>query len=182
MKYRHLLGVLIALNIPVALAEQGSNADYIATYDAIIPVANQDLDNYRGGFQFKKDYIVNIGLTIKTAIDGNVMLNSKIANLVIQNGKLKNLATSDNPTSEEEVSLINVVQQGSGNHISTDDIATSNIPSSVNASSVTNIIQNTIDNSVIGLNTIIDVDAQIGEALKQVRASKQLEEAIMASF
>jgi len=182
MKYRHLLGVLIALNIPVALAEQGSNADYIATYDAIIPVANQDLDNYRGGFKFEKDYIVNIGLTIKTAIDGNVMLHSKIANLVIQNGNLKNLTSSANPTSEEKVSLVNIVQQGSGNHISIDDIASSNIPSTVNASSITNIVQNTIDNSVIGLNTIIDIDAQIGDALKQVRASKQLEEAIMANY
>jgi len=184
MKYRYLFGVMIALNIPVGevVANPNTNASSLLTLNYVNPLDDKQLDSYRGGFKFQNDYIVNIGLSIKTAIDGNVMLNSKIANLVIQNGNLKNLALSSSEQNQQEVGLVNVIQNGGGNHISVDEISSSYRPEVVSASSITNIVQNTLDNSVIGLSTIVDVDAQVGSALQQVRVAKQLEEAVMARF
>ncbi|MBD0785720.1 hypothetical protein HUO09_05165 [Vibrio sp. Y2-5] len=183
MKYRYLFGVMIALNIPVGevVANPNTNADSLLMVGSVNPLDDQQLASYRGGFKFQNDYIVNIGLSIKTAIDGNVMLNSRIANLVIKNGNLKNLAITSEQ-SQQDVGLVNVIQNGGGNHISVDEISSSYRPEVVTASSITNIVQNTLDNSVIGLSTIVDVDAQVGSALQQVRVAKQLEEAVMARF
>lgn len=46
-------------------------------------------------------------------------------------------------------------------------------------SSIINIIQNTTDNSVIGLSTLVDIDAQVSGVMQQIRANQQLEDALL---
>ncbi len=67
---------------------------------------------------FSDNYVVNIGLSITTAIDGNVMFHSKIADMIIENGSLRyentvvatavNDDVKDNST-EGDTGLVNVV-------------------------------------------------------------------------
>lgn len=197
MKYRLLLGAIFALNIPVSgvFASQSENVLFNSNLDEPFVINDQQLDKYRGGFRLQDDYIVNIGLSITTAIDGNVMLNSQIANLVIENGSLKSQSlqaskeiadtkfvskAEDNIT--KDVGLVNVIQVGSGNFIETSGGSPSYRQAVVSASSITNIVQNSLDNRSIGVNTVVDIDAQVTESLKQMRATKQLNEAVMSRF
>lgn len=55
----------------------------------LTPLSNLSLEEYRGGFQITDEYIINIGLSITTTINGDDILNTNIANLVIENGNLK---------------------------------------------------------------------------------------------
>ncbi|GAM67946.1 hypothetical protein JCM19236_2101 [Vibrio sp. JCM 19236] len=42
-----------------------------------------------------------------------------------------------------------------------------------------NIIQNTVDNSVIGINTIVDIDARVDSINKQIQADLRLKDALL---
>ncbi len=183
MKYRNLFGALVMLNIPVSVFAASSYELVLldGNDEVIKPMDEQQLAGYRGGFAAQNDYIVNIGLSITTAIDGDIMLNSKIANLLIENGSLTTLTLYGDQDSNGS-GLVNVIQNGAGNEFSIQDVTSSYRPDIVTAASITNVIQNTLDNSSIGLSTIVDIDAQVGDALKQVRIAKQLEEAVMARF
>ncbi|MDZ5516701.1 hypothetical protein [Vibrio fluvialis] len=149
-------------------------------------LTNQQLNTYRGGFKFNNDYIVNIGLRITTAVNGETIFNSKLANFVIENGALK--ASHLSKTSEKSVDndLINVIQVGNNNYAttstSTAQMQASFKPNAADLSSISNVIQNSVDNSVIGLSTIIDVEAQVGGVIKQIRIDKQIDDAIMSRF
>ncbi len=188
MKYRLLLGAILALNIPVSGVFAGQNNDLFvdAHLRKVNPLEDKLLDTYRGGFSFGDNYVVNIGLSITTAIDGNVMFRSKIADMIIENGSLtyKNTTVDDTVASgtEDNAGLLNVVQVGSGNNVEVEGTTPSPTTSVANASNITNIIQNTLDNRVIGLNTVVDVNAEVADALKQARVAKQLEDAVLSRF
>ncbi len=161
------------------------------------PLPQSSLAQYRGGFQVTNDYIINIGLSITTTINGQDVFNSNIANLVIENGNLSNFNTNhrldDSSQNQLDQSLVNIIQLGEGNSIEDQTIAdhitgTPQLPNfqqsgTINAelinSSIINIIQNTTDNSVIGLSTIIDIDAQVNGVIQQIRANRQLEDALL---
>ncbi|EHY1000122.1 hypothetical protein K2B99_003442, partial [Vibrio parahaemolyticus] len=67
----------------------------------LTPLSNSSLEEYRGGFQITDEYIINIGLSITTTINGDDILNTNIANLVIENGNLKNIsANSENQSGD----------------------------------------------------------------------------------
>ncbi|KPM97089.1 hypothetical protein AOG25_17155, partial [Vibrio alginolyticus] len=46
-------------------------------------------------------------------------------------------------------------------------------------SSIINIIQNTKDNSIIGLSTLVDIDAQVNGVIREIKANQQLEDALL---
>lgn len=171
----------------------------------LTPVASDTLSSYRGGFRLKNDYVINIGLSITTSINGMTLFNTRIAHLMIQNGNLKRVPTPKTPDSRVEGSdvssggVVNVVQVGEGNSVEEApvvpvvesitnpampiDSGTGNTtPTVVDTSTITNIIQNTLDNSVLGLNTVVDIDAQVGDVIKQIQVNQKLDDAILSSF
>lgn len=170
------------MNIPVfgVFASQNHEPSVNSSLNKLIPLEDYQLDTFRGGFNFGDNYVVNIGLTITTAIDGNVMYRSKIAEMVIENGSLRYNDSVAGRT-KGDTGLVNVVQVGRGNNIKVEGI-TPSATSVANASNITNIIQNTLDNRVIGLSTVVDVSAEVSEALKQARVAKQLEDAVLSRF
>ncbi|MFH0286208.1 hypothetical protein ACGRSR_01000 [Vibrio owensii] len=157
---------------------------------ALKPVPDESLAEMRGGFQLTDDYVINIGLSITTTINGQDILNTTIANLVIENGSLTNISGSNNPNGSGALDqgIVNIIQFGEGNFIgdntaNTPDMPGSNQPNIINSdfinSSIINIIQNTTDNSVIGLSTLVDIDAQVSGVMQQIRANQQLEDALL---
>lgn len=154
------------------------------------PLPQSSLAQYRGGFQVTSDYVINIGLSVITSINGQDIFNSSIANLVIENGILSNINANQGALDQ---SLINIVQIGEGNSIEDETISdqitgmpqipnfqqSDIINSEFINSSIVNIIQNTTDNSVIGLSTIIDIDAQVSGVIQQIRANNRLEDALL---
>ncbi|MCR9944600.1 hypothetical protein [Vibrio owensii] len=154
---------------------------------ALKPVPDESLAEMRGGFQLTDDYVINIGLSITTTINGQDILNTTIANLVIENGSLTNISGSNNPNGGGALDqgIVNIIQFGEGNFIgdNTPDMPSSNQPNIISSdfinSSIINIIQNTTDNSVIGLSTLVDIDAQVSGVMQQIRANQQLEDALL---
>ncbi len=156
------------------------------------PLLDDELALYRGGFHVTDDYIINIGLSITTLINGENILNTNIANLVIENGNLSNALTNDDSSysddSQLNQNLVNIIQLGEGNIIGNDitdstQVISSQQPNVISTellnSSIINIIQNTTDNSTIGLSTLIDIDAQVDGVIQQIRANQQLEDALL---
>ncbi|WP_261815318.1 hypothetical protein [Vibrio gallicus] len=138
---------------------------------------NQTLSTLRGGFRLANDYVVDIGISISAAVNGENIYRSTIASLVFKNGTLTAKSRASIGSTPQQENLVNVVQVGGGNVIEEPQ----NISGQPGAtgSSVINIIQNTLDNSVIGLNTIVDVDAQVDSLNKQIQADLRLKDALL---
>ncbi len=159
------------------------------------PLQDNELALYRGGFQVTDDYIINIGLSITALVNGENIFSTNIANLVIENGILTNQFSSDAPSysgsPQLNQNLVNVIQIGEGNIIGDNITNSPQTPGSLQPeivgsellnSSIINIIQNTTDNSNIGLNTLVDIDAQVDGVIQQIRANQQLEDALLNHF
>ncbi|MEZ8966748.1 hypothetical protein BCT04_09620 [Vibrio breoganii] len=145
---------------------------------------NKTLSTLRGGFQLSNDYVIDIGISITAAVNGKNMYQTTIANLVFRNGTLTakpiNNDSSGNPV---DTNLINVVQVGEGNIIestsSRTDPSEPTKPDLTTGPSIINIIQNTLDNSVLGLSTVVDVDARVESVNKQIRDDLRLKESLL---
>ncbi|MEX3074094.1 hypothetical protein AB3Y13_20230 [Vibrio alginolyticus] len=186
-----ILSLLIpALILPVLSA----NADEL-NLNELEPMPDNELAIYRGGFQVADDYIINIGLSVTALLNGENIFRTNIANLVIENGNLTNVFASDAPSDSHppqlNQNLVNIIQIGEGNIIgdnitSSPQTSGSQQPNIVDSellnSSIINIIQNTTDNSNIGLNTLVDIDAQVDGVIQQIRANQQLEDALLNHF
>lgn len=145
---------------------------------------NTTLSTLRGGFQLSNDYVIDIGISITAAVNGKNIYQTTIANLVFRNGTLSAEPTphSDNnfPTNP---SLVNVIQVGEGNIIEGADSQPSQTEPAkrdvIAGPSIINIIQNTLDDSVLGLNTVVDVDARVESVNKQIRNDLRLKESLL---
>lgn len=199
-----------------------SGQAYSATYqlNQLVPLQEHELSNYRGGFKFNDDFMVNIGLSIRTSINGEMLFTNHIANLTIQNGRLTARQQRVAPTTTT------VVQVGGGNSIALPMTSVTPLPANdepealqanaqqvdvspvngleanepqspkpqvnvsqtvaplplVNQTSITSIIQNSLDNTVLGFDTVINVDAQVGGVIKQIERSNKLQQALQFSF
>ena len=188
-----------------------SGQAYSAAYqlNQLVPLQDHELSNYRGGFKFNDDFMVNIGLSIRTSINGEMLFTNHIANLTIQNGRLTARQQRVAPTTTT------VVQVGGGNSIALPTTVTP-LPANdepealqaneaqsfkpqnsepqvnvsqtvaplpqVNQTSITSIIQNSLDNTVLGFDTVINIDAQVGGVMKQIERSTKLQQALQFSF
>lgn len=204
-----------------------SGQAYAATYqlNQLVPLQEHELSNYRGGFKFNDDFMVNIGLSIRTSINGEMLFTNHIANLTIQNGRLTARQQRVAPTTTT------VVQVGGGNSIALPVSTATSLPANdelealqanaqqvdvspvngleanesqsfepqspepqvnvsqtvaplpqVNQTSITSIIQNSLDNTVLGFDTVINIDAQVGGVMKQIERSNKLQQALQFSF
>ncbi|GAD80302.1 hypothetical protein [Vibrio ezurae] len=142
---------------------------------------NATLSELRGGFQLANDYIVDIGISISAAVNGKRFYRSTIANLVFKNGTLTAKSKPNIPTSAGQSGLVNIVKVGEGNIV--EDVPSqpdqSYISQTISTSSLINIIQNTLDNNVLGLDTVVDIDARVKGINKQIRDDIRLKGALL---
>ncbi|WP_423839858.1 hypothetical protein ONE56_10770 [Vibrio mytili] len=191
MFFKNMFFKSILLVCCIALPAVNASANNNVIVNRLEPISDNLLAQYRGGFRVNDEYVINIGLSITTTINGEDIFNSNIANLIIKNGNLTNIHSDNDPNSPNSAPLdqgiVNIVQLGEGNIIG-DNI---NPPSSLTSqqpditssefinSSIINIIQNTTDNNVIGLSTLVDIDAQVNGVIKQIQANQQLQDALL---
>ncbi len=166
---------------------------YATSYqlDSLDPLDNQELSGYRAGF-ISDDFMINIGLDIATSINGETLFNNSIANLFFQNGRL--VATQP----EAVVPTTTVVQVGGGNSVSLPNnnlVQTPNITQpqisvsqvtvplpSITQTAINRVIQNSLDDTVIGFETIVNVDAQVNGALRRLERSNKLHQSLQFNF
>ncbi|GEA62605.1 hypothetical protein [Vibrio comitans] len=167
------------LMLPISLL----HADELDMTDIQI-ADNYTLSTLRGGFRLSNDYVIDIGISITAAVNGKNIYQTTIANLVFRNGSLTaEPAPSSDNSLPESPSLVNVVQVGEGNFIegkaSQPNSPEPTKPDIVTGPGIINIIQNTLDNSVLGLNTVVDVDARVESVNKQIRDDLRLKESLL---
>ncbi|WP_261836059.1 hypothetical protein [Vibrio ishigakensis] len=173
MMARKLIVAFALCILPVSFL----HADEISLPESQV-VDNQTLSSMRGGFQIGGDYIVDIGISIAAAVNGENIYRTTIANLVFKNGTLTSTGGTSVGNEPVPANLVNVVQVGEGNVIENPPSPEAPTPGIVD-SSVINIIQNTVDNSVIGINTIVDIDARVDSINKQIQADLRLKDALL---
>lgn len=176
MGYKTTISGILLLLSSASISAEGYRADSIAHLIHQPPIAAETLSSYRGGFMISDNYIINIGLSITATIDGMQIFNTQIANLKIENGDLRGASV----TSSEASAIANVIQVGSGNDF---QIGSANAAEAIiGENSITHIIQNTLNNKVIHLNTALNIDAQVSSVIKQMQVNKKLEDSILSSF
>ncbi|EGU43164.1 hypothetical protein VII00023_18389 [Vibrio ichthyoenteri ATCC 700023] len=211
--------------------------------DRLEPLEEQALSNYRAGFKFKDDFVINIGLNIRTSINGDTLFTNRIANLMIQNGRfISSRPNTQIPTTtivqvglENAVSLPNTqtvvpepeaistptpsitppatevaattesgspspaitttlpaepesvanppVSQPTVASVSQVTVSQVVVPANVfDQAAINNIIQNTLDGTVVGFDTVIDIDAQVGSVIRQIERSNKLQQALQINL
>lgn len=159
--------------------------------DSLKPLENQELSSYRAGF-LGDDFMIDIGLDIATSINGKTLFNNRIANLFFQNGRL--VATQ--PEVVEPTTTI--VQVGGGNSVSLPNSTLVQTPETtqpqINVSQVTvplpsitqtainRVIQNSLDDTVIGFETMVNIDAQVNGTLRRLERSNKLQQSLQFNF
>ncbi|WED26509.1 hypothetical protein L3V77_16170 [Vibrio sp. DW001] len=169
-------------------------ASAMSIKDVGVPLSNTELSQYRGGFSFPSNRFINIGISITTSLNGRTFFNSHIANLLIKNGQVE----LDTQKPASDTGITNVIQNGSGNQF--EDISqlkdeqhkitrqhltntTQTEKPVINSSdTINNIIQNTVNNSVLGISTVVDINAPGAIILQSSQLRMKLDDAIMLSL
>lgn len=195
--------VKVVIGVLASMASMSVFADAIDIQQVqLTPMSQSKLALYRGGFQINRDYVINIGLSVRSSVNGQSVFNTQIANLVFENGQLLKQSANykvrqANPTDSSTTTtavpvtdVVNVVQVGEGNQIAGDvsvnpaalvnslDV-TNSTSASITSASITNVIQNTLDHSVLGVDTIVNIDAQVSGLVQQIRSRTKLQDALL---
>ncbi|MEH0740126.1 hypothetical protein H4F05_01280 [Vibrio cholerae] len=195
--------VKVVIGVLASMASMSVFADAIDIQQVqLTPMSQSRLALYRGGFQINRDYVINIGLSVRSSVNGQSVFNTQIANLVFENGQLLKQSANyqvrqANPTDSSTTTtavpvtdVVNVVQVGEGNQIAGDvsvnpaalvnslDV-TNSTSASITSASITNVIQNTLDHSVLGVDTIVNIDAQVSGLVQQIRSRTKLQDALL---
>jgi hypothetical protein len=134
----------------------------------LLTMSETEMSSIRGGFVSINDTIINIGLSISTALNGEKVFTSYIADLTIDNGVL---TASSSP--QAPVKPVSIVQNGEGNS------APETI--SIDTGSIASIIQNTSDGTTIRVETQLDIQADVNSFLERQVIFNRVENSILYS-
>ena len=128
------------------------------------------MSSIRGGFVSINDTLINIGLSITTALNGEKIFSSHIADLTILNGILMPASSS--------IGGGEVVQSGGDNPLEGNnfiDIEGINLSDG----SIANIFQNTADGATLRVETQLDIQADVDGFIRQQIQTNRMESAIL---
>ncbi|MGF1792956.1 hypothetical protein [Photobacterium profundum] len=131
----------------------------------LLTMSETEMSSIRGGFVSINDTIINIGLSISTALNGEKVFTSYIADLTIDNGVLTSTSSPVKPVS--------VVQNGEGN--------TAPTTINIDTGSIASVIQNTNDNTTIRVETQLDIQADVNSFLERQVIINRVENSILYS-
>ncbi|CAG22312.1 MULTISPECIES: hypothetical protein [Photobacterium] len=132
----------------------------------LLTMSETEMSSIRGGFVSINDTLINIGLSISTALNGEKVFTSYIADLTIDNGVLTSSSSSS-------VKPVSVVQNGEGN--------TAPEMISIDTGSIASIIQNTNDNTTIRVETQLDIQADVNSFIERQVIYNRIENSILYS-
>ncbi|PSW05173.1 hypothetical protein [Photobacterium lipolyticum] len=156
-------GAALMANATISL-QSLDNLDF-----GLVTMSEAEMSSVRGGFQSIGDTIINIGLSISTALNGEKIFSSHIADLTIFNGVLMPRASSGGGASDTDCRVC-VVQYGDNNFIEG--------PSLLDGS-IANIVQNTVDGVTIQVDTVLDIEADVDGFIHQQIQTNRMESAIL---
>ena len=129
-------------------------------------LSDSDMSSIRGGFVSINDNIINIGLTMSTAINGEEVLTTRIADFTINNGKLVNPSSGEPIDFQDPLYVI--------------DIGDNNINTATPSPDSTGfIIQNSNDGTRINTQMIMDIEADVNGFIQQSIYRNRLENSIL---
>ncbi|PSW21904.1 hypothetical protein C9I98_01155 [Photobacterium sanctipauli] len=165
MKKLTQLLVVSAISCSAVIAQ--ASISFMTVDDTkLTSLSDDEMSTLRGGFvTINDESIINIGLSINTAIDGQPILSTHIADLTINNGVL----TGKDGTTYEDINPLNLVQ------VSSNSVVTK--PLSGDAVGV--VIQNDVNGKIINTETILDIEADVDSFNHQTLFRSRLENSIL---
>ena len=141
-------------------------------------LSDSEMSTLRGGFVSINDTIINIGLSMTTAIDGETVLSSHIADLTINNGLL---VSNDGSGAAYSFDPITVIQKDDNDGDNTNDnFGINSINTVVPSGDATGvIIQNTADGIFIYNETVLNIEADVSSFNQQAIFHNRLQDAIL---
>ncbi|MDV5170312.1 hypothetical protein [Photobacterium rosenbergii] len=129
-------------------------------------LSDVEMSSLRGGFVSINDNVINIGLSVKTQLNGETVLSSHVADFTISNGVL---TSQDGTQTYDYGDPLKILSYGAGNvaNIDTKDDA------------IGYVVQNTKDNVSIQTQTILDIEADVKNYNRQSLFNHRLEHAIL---
>ncbi|GAB3522796.1 hypothetical protein GCM10027342_20860 [Photobacterium alginatilyticum] len=129
-------------------------------------LSDSDMSSIRGGFVSINDNIINIGLTMSTAINGEEVLTTRIADFTINNGKLVDPSGGESLDFQDPLYVIDI----GDNNINT---------ANTSPNSTGFIIQNSNDGTRINTQMIMDIEADVNGFIQQSIYRNRLENSIL---
>ncbi|WP_299018032.1 hypothetical protein [uncultured Photobacterium sp.] len=168
---KRLTRIFVASTIGgVALVANASMSFPVLDEMGLTALSDSEMSSMRGGFVSTNDSVINIGLSITTAINGETILSTHIADFTINNGRLVSQSGSDSIPYDDPVKYIAIGEPGT------------NINNAIPGSnSIGFIIQNTADGTHINTQTIMDIEADISGYTQQSIYRDRLENSILYS-
>lgn len=133
---------------------------------ATASLSDLEMSSMRGGFVSVDNNVINIGLSINTAINGETVLSTHIADFTINNGVL---TSRDGSKTYNYADPLQVIKVGENN-----------IYNGTPGSDATGVVvQNSYDGTVINTQTVLDIEADIDGYNRHTLFKNQLESAIL---
>lgn len=143
-------------------------------------LSDSEMSTLRGGFVSINDTVINIGLSMTTAIDGETVLSTHIADLTINNGLL---VTNGGSGAAYSFDPIRIIQRDDNDGDDTNDnFGINSINTALPSGDATGVvIQNTADGTYIYNETILNIEADVSSFNQQSIFRHRLENAILHS-
>ncbi|MGF1733881.1 hypothetical protein [Photobacterium satsumensis] len=129
-------------------------------------LTDDEMSSLRGGFVSVNDNIINIGLSVTTEVNGETVLNTHVADFTISNGILTSHEGTRTYDYDDPLKVISVGENNIANVSSTQD-------------AIGTVVQNTLDNTAIKVETVLDIEADIEGFNRQNLFNNRLEHAIL---
>jgi len=131
-------------------------------------LSENEMSSIRGGFVTINESVINIGLTMSTAVNGETILSTHIADFTINNGMLVTQSGDQTVDFEDPLKFISI----GGNNINT---------ATPGSGSTGFIVQNSDDGTRINTQMIMDVEADVNGFIQQSIYQSRLENSILYS-
>lgn len=161
--------LFVTLALGGAAIAANASISFLAIDDmGLTSLSDAEMSSLRGGFVSVNDTIINIGLSMTTAVNGETVLSTHIADFTINNGLL--VGQNSNEIADNYDPL-KIIQYGENNVFD-------GLPS---VDSTGAIIQNSVDGVSIYTETTLNIEADVKSYTQQSIFRNRLENAILYS-
>lgn len=129
-------------------------------------LSDSEMSSIRGGFVSINDSIINIGLSVSTAINGETVFSTQIADLTINNGQLVSQVDGTTVEYGDPLKFISIGDNNTNNLVR-------------NGDSVGFVIQNSEDGTTINTLTTMDIEADVKGYIQESIYRNRLDNSIL---
>ncbi|MGF1724663.1 hypothetical protein [Photobacterium nomapromontoriensis] len=164
---KRLTRLFIASSIGGIAIAANASIGFLSVEDlGLTSLSDSEMSSLRGGFVSVNNNIINIGLTINTAINGETVLSTHIADFSINNGVL---TSRDGSRTYDHGDPLKIISVGNNNIVS----------ARPNSDTTGFVVQNSADGTAINTQTILDIEADIQGFNRETLFKNRLENSIL---